>query len=64
MEKQKMNAHLVKFMLLCTLLLALIASSQAAAQAQAFSCSNVTEIPQAECNELVTLYHSTNGEFG
>jgi len=26
-----------------------------------FSCSNVTEIPQAECNELVTLYNSTNG---
>jgi len=38
-------------------------SSQATApaQAQAFSCSNVTEIPQAECNELVTLYNSTNG---
>jgi hypothetical protein len=42
-----MNAHFVKFMLLCTLLLTLMASSQAAApaQAQAFSCSNVTEIP-------------------
>jgi len=24
-------------------------------------CSNVTQIPQAECNELVTLYNSTNG---
>jgi len=58
-----MNAHFVKFMLLCTLLLTLMASSQAAApaHAQAFSCSNVTEIPQAECNELVTLYNSTNG---
>ncbi len=31
------------------------------AQAQSFSCANVTEIPQAECSELVTLYNSTNG---
>jgi len=54
---------LTKLALLCTLLLTLIASSQAVApaQAQAFSCSNVTEIPVAECNELVTLYNSTNG---
>jgi len=48
---------LTKLALLCTLLLTLIFSSQAAApaHAQAFSYSNVTEIPQAECNELVTL---------
>ncbi|GEM_PF-3232091 len=26
-----------------------------------FSCTNVTEIPQAECQELVNLYNSTNG---
>ena len=53
---------LTKLTLLCTV----IFSSQAAApaQAQAFSCSNVTEIPQAECNELVNLYHSTNGQIG
>ncbi len=31
------------------------------AQAQSFSCSSVTEIPVAECNELVNLYNSTNG---
>ncbi len=57
---------LTKLAILCTLLLTLIASSQATApaQAQAFSCSNVTEIPQAECNELVTLYNSTNGQIG
>ena len=26
-----------------------------------FACSNVTEIPQAECEALVALYNSTNG---
>jgi hypothetical protein len=54
---------LTKLALFCTLLLTLMFSSQATApaQAQTFSCSNVTEIPQAECNELVTVYHSTNG---
>jgi hypothetical protein len=31
------------------------------AQAQSFSCASVIEIPTAECNELVTLYNSTNG---
>jgi len=61
-----MNAHLVKFMLLCTLLLALIASSQTPVSAQTPTpnpniCTTVTEIPQVECNELVTLYNSTNG---
>jgi len=58
-----MNAHFVKFMFLCTLLLTIMVSSQTAApaQAQTFSCSNVTEIPTAECDELVTLYNSTNG---
>jgi len=45
---------LTKLALLCTLLLTLITSSQttAPAQAQAFSCSNVTEIPQAECQSF------------
>ncbi|MCV6637823.1 hypothetical protein [Candidatus Albibeggiatoa sp. nov. NOAA] len=27
-----------------------------------FSCKNVTEIPQAECEELVNFYHSTGGD--
>ncbi len=31
------------------------------AKAQSFSCSSVTEIPVTECQELVTLYNSTNG---
>jgi len=57
---------LTEIALLCTLLLTLIFSSQAAApaQAQTFSCSNVTEIPQTEYNELVNLYNSTNGQIG
>ncbi len=29
--------------------------------ASEFSCANVTEIPQAECEALVALYNSTNG---
>ena len=45
---------IIKTMFLSTLLLTLILSSQATApaQAQAFSCSNVTEIPQAECQSF------------
>jgi hypothetical protein len=27
-----------------------------------FSCAEVTEIPQSECEALVALYHSTNGD--
>ena len=27
-----------------------------------FSCADVTEIPQAECEALVALYNSTNGD--
>lgn len=33
-----------------------------AATAGAFSCVNVTEIPQNECEALVALYNSTNGD--
>ena len=58
-----MKRHLTKFMLFCTLFLALMVSCQATApaQAQSFSCSNVIDIPQTECQELVLLYNSTNG---
>jgi len=58
-----MKRHLTKFMLFCTLLLALMVSRQVTApvQAQTFSCSNVTEIPQTECQELVNLYNNNNG---
>ncbi|GAK50022.1 leucine rich repeat domain protein [Candidatus Moduliflexus flocculans] len=31
------------------------------ADAQTFSCDNVTEVPKAECNALVSLYNNTNG---
>ncbi|MEN8219781.1 MAG: hypothetical protein ABFS56_26225 [Pseudomonadota bacterium] len=31
-------------------------------KAQAFNCSTVTQIPLTECEILVTLYNSTNGE--
>lgn len=34
----------------------------AAASAPTFSCGDVTEIPQTECNALVALYSSTNGD--
>jgi len=58
-----MNLHLIKFMLFCTLFLALMVSRQATApvQAQSFACSNVSEIPQTECQELVNLYNNNNG---
>ncbi|RLC78183.1 MAG: hypothetical protein DRI81_07250 [Chloroflexi bacterium] len=49
-----------------TILLTLLAPLSAptpAAQAQgAFSCSVVTEIPQTECEALVSLYDSTDGD--
>ncbi len=36
-------------------------SSAVRAQPESFSCSAVTEIPQAECEALVALYNSTSG---
>jgi len=54
-----------RLFILTTLLLTLLSGLSLAepqwAQAQTFSCSNVTEIPTSECNELVTLYNSTGG---
>jgi len=47
--------------LLLTLLSGLTMTAPPRAHAQTFSCNNVTEIPIAECNELVTLYNSTGG---
>jgi len=45
-----------------TLVSLIISGNATIAQAQTgFSCTNVTEIPVAECNELVNLYNSTNG---
>ncbi len=43
------------------MLLGLVLSLANITQAQTFSCDNVTGIPVTECNELVTLYNSTNG---
>lgn len=39
----------------------LILIQPAAVRAQTFSCATVTEIPQAECGALVSLYANTNG---
>ena len=39
-----------------------LATSQASVQSAPFTtCADVTEIPQAECEALATLYYSTNG---
>jgi len=43
--------------------LASLAGTGFASQPDAFSCSNVTQIPQIECEALVALYNSTNGWF-
>ncbi len=58
-----MKTTLIKFTLFCTLLLTFILSHQAGVpiQAQSFSCSSVSQIPQAECTELVNLYNVTQG---
>jgi len=54
--------NLATILMVTIILLALGQSSNVPlAHAQAFSCTNVTEIPTAECNELVTFYNSTNG---
>jgi len=37
------------------------ATTRPAVAQSAFSCANVTEIPQPECQALVTFYNSTNG---
>jgi len=39
-----------------------ISNSHAFVADTAFDCSTVTEIPQAECQALVALYESTNGD--
>lgn len=58
------NRHTVSFILLLTLLLPAGMTTQAAAPTSPaqFDCANVTEIPQAECEALVALYESTNGD--
>ena len=40
---------------------ALFVGSWEMQRSAAFSCAEVTEIPQAECEALVALYNSTNG---
>ena len=53
----------LRFLILAALLLGLLSSTSAPpAKAQtAFSCTDVTEIPQLECEALVALHASTNG---
>lgn len=59
--------RLITPVLACALLFALWVSvsllgpSPARAQVGQFSCAQVTEIPQSECEGLVSLYTSTNG---
>jgi Leucine-rich repeat (LRR) protein len=38
-----------------------VAASEVAGKTPAFACADVTEIPQAECDALVSLYNATNG---
>jgi Leucine-rich repeat (LRR) protein len=49
----------VALMFICSTL----GATALAAPASEFSCGDVTEIPQAECEALVTFYNATNG-FG
>lgn len=44
----------------CCIIFALIGITPV--QAEEFSCENVTEIPLSECEALVDLYNSTNGD--
>jgi len=50
-----------RLFILTTLLLTLLSGLSLAephmVQAQTFSCNNVTEIPTAECNELITFFN-------
>ena len=58
-----MKTYVTKIYLCCVLLLTFLLSQQnvTPAQAQAFSCANVVEIPTTECQQLVNFYNSTNG---
>lgn len=47
--------------LLLAVIMGILLVGSAPVQAQSFSCTNVTEIPQTECQDLVALYSSTNG---
>ena len=38
------------------------ASAGALAAQTTFSCADVTDVPESECNALVALYNSTDGE--
>lgn len=44
----------------CCIIFALIGITPV--HAEEFSCDNVTEIPQSECEALVDFYYSTNGD--
>ena len=61
---RKTNLRLLNLVLLLALLLPAGMTAQAAAAPRPaqFDCGNVTEIPQTECEALVALYESTDGD--
>ena len=61
---RKTNLRLLNLVLLLALLLPAGMTAQAAAPPRPaqFDCGNVTEIPQVECEALVALYESTDGD--
>ena len=52
---------LITLLIFTTLPLAGTAAPRLEAKLDTFSCDDVTEIPQAECEALVALYNGTNG---
>ena len=60
----KWCARVLSLVLLMALLLPAGMNTQAAAPARPaqFDCGDVTEIPQTECEALVALYESTDGD--
>ena len=68
MKQRRINATLTiaalalpTFLILATLPLDSIAAPRLEVKLDTFSCDDVTEIPQAECEALVALYNSTDG---
>ncbi|GAK59691.1 receptor protein kinase [Candidatus Vecturithrix granuli] len=54
--------HITTLLLLLSLARLAVFGSPQTVAAQSFTCSSVSQIPQTECNALVALYDSTNGE--
>jgi uncharacterized repeat protein (TIGR01451 family) len=62
--KSNWSTQALSLVLLLILLLPVAITTQAASVAAptSFDCSNVTEIPQTECEALVALYETTDGD--